>query len=344
MGFDTFKKRMRLGNGSHRNELIHNTKTFIDALLPQDPSYKEKVEILDKGHINLRMNNYKLIQGTTPQMDIQASLCEEIMFTLGDVFQYDDGYWLCVESNNQHDYMRTGRVEECNYLLKWQNPKSLEIISRWCSVRDPYASGLDENKVVTTGNAKYRIKMPHDAETAQFHVDKRFLIDIANSEPIPYKIVKYDSVTNRYAARNEGFLVINLEQTELMPDDNWELMIANYADTPFPPAPSTGFCEIIYEGNPIVKAGGSPKLFTAVFRDINGDEITTVIPAWELILSPESSANQTDILCQSSDFNILITADSNAVIGSTFILKVIADDPVHGHFETQLNITIGGLF
>ena len=113
------KMRLRenaLGNTA-KNEMIHNSRYLIDSLLPNDPTYKENVEILGKGFINLRMNNYKLVQNTTPQMDIQASLNEKISFRLGDVFHYDNGYWLCVESYNRHDTERTGKVEECNYVL-----------------------------------------------------------------------------------------------------------------------------------------------------------------------------------------------------------------------------------
>ena len=231
MGMSAFEKmqlREKAQGNTTKNEMIYNASYIVDSLLPNDPSYKENVEIFGKGYINLRMNNYKVLAGTTPVMDIQASLSEPVTFTLGDVFAYDEGYWICVESNNRHGVERTGKVEECNYYLRWQNPKTLEVHGRWCSVRDPYALALDERaRLIVTGNAKYRIKLPHDEETALFHVDRRFLIDMANNEPIPYAIIKYDAITNKYAARNEGFTVLTLRESQIQEDDNWDLMVAN---------------------------------------------------------------------------------------------------------------------
>ena len=340
--FDRMRRRENAAGKNVRESMIHNTKYFIDTFLPDDPAYKENVEILGKGFINLRMDNYKLVQGTIPQMDIQASLSEKITFRLGDIFFYENGYWLCVDSNNRHDYVRVGKIEECNYFLQWQNPKTLEIIGRWCSIRDPYSSGLDENKVVTYGNARYRIKLPHDEETALFHINKRFLIDIANGEPIPHSIVKYDSVTNRYAARDEGFLVINLKESQIEKDDNWELMIANYKDSPASDIQSVGLCKVTYKGEPIIKSGGSPKTFTAVFFNNGNEEISTVIPTWELVFPPEAQ-NQNLINILSQNGNEITIGAGNGTKGIKFLLKVSADDSIFGYFENSIEVEVRGI-
>ena len=344
--FEKMKLRENALGNTTKNEMIYNSRYIIDSLLPNDPSYKENVEILGKGYVNLRINNYKLIQHNTPQMEVQASLSEKVTFGLGDVFSYDGGYWICIESNNRHDIERTGKVEECNYYLQWQNPKTLEIHGRWCSVRDPYSLAVDERaKLVITGNAKYRIKMPHDAETALFHADKRFLIDMANNEPISYAIIKYDAITNRYAARNEGFLVITLRESQIQEDDNWDLMIANYKDPgslPNVPSVLNGSCTIKFNNAPTVKAGGGTKPFYAIFFDDNGEAVEISAPVnWDAVLPPEL-AGSVSIIYQAGN-EIRFKADSNAVIGGNFILRMYADDPVYGAFEAELEITIGGI-
>ena len=338
---DKYRLRLGLGGGTVREKNIHTSRAMFESSFRDDPSYKEGVEILGKGHINLRMSNYRLIQNTTPQMSIQASPAEEIMFTLGDVFRYNDGYWLCVESNDEHGIYRRGKVEECNYLLKWQNPKTYELISRWCSVRDPYASGVDEAKVVTTGNARYRIKLPHDGETAQFHVDKRFLIDIADGEPIPYAIVKYDAVTNRYAARDEGFLVITLKESQRESDDSRELMIANYMGSAVQPPAPAGSCTIV--GSPKLKCGGSARRYTAKFYDNGGNELDAVTPTWELLLPASLTRHHIDVICESED-GIELKAAAAAAIGSVFTLKATADDAVYGRFEAAVEIEVEELY
>jgi hypothetical protein len=336
----------RLGN-TIRDEKIFNSKYLIDNFLSDDPSYKTNVEILDKGFIDLRMNNYKLVQSTTPQMDIQASLLEPITFKLGDVFFYDDGYWICIESINRHDIERTGKVEECNYYLQWQNPYTLEITGRWCSVRDPYSLAIDERaKVVITGNAKYKIKLPYDAETELFHAGRRFLIDFANNEPIAYSIIKYDAVTNKYTARNEGFLVITLQESQLQDDDNWGLMIANYKDPatmPHTPESIVGLCTIKYSGISIIKAGGSAKSFYSEFYDSDNNLIISLLPTWDLILPPELDSNQVIIVSQINN-EIKLQVNAKAEVGTEFILRMSGNDLIYGGFESELVIEVGGLF
>jgi hypothetical protein len=325
-----------------KHEKIYNSRQFIDSFLPDDPSYKEGIEIIGKGYINLRMNNYKLVQNTTPQMDIQASLKEKINFRLGDVFRYDDGYWLCVESYNRHDIERTGRVEECNYYLQWQNPKTLELHGRWCSVRDPYSLAIDErSKVVVTGNAKYKIKLPHDEETELFHADKRFLVDMANDQPIPYAIIKYDATTYRYAARKEGFLVITLKESQVEHDDDYGLMIANYKKPSTLAASSIGAVTVTYSGEPCVKTGGGKKVFKVAFFDNNGERVWTVKPVWELIL-PEGLQGKVSVVYESDD-EIHLKAAADAPIGSVFELRASADDAVFGVYEKRIEVKVGGI-
>jgi hypothetical protein len=276
-------------------------------------------------------------------MDIQASLNEKIRFGLGDVFHYDNGYWLCVESNNRHDIERTGKVEECNHYLQWQNPKTFELHGRWCSVRDPYSLAIDErSKVVVTGNAKYKIKLPHDAETELFHMDKRFLIDMANNQPIPYAIIKYDAATYRYAARKEGFLVITLKESQVEKNDNYKLMIANYKKPTALVTSSIGAVRITYNGEPTIKAGGSKKVFKIGFFDSNGNRVPTVKPKWELILPPALTGKVSAVF--ENDEEIHLKVAKAAPIGSIFELYVSADDATYGFFEKRIEVKVTSMF
>ena len=344
--FERMQLREYAQGDTPRNEMIYNARYIIDSMLPNDPSYKENVEIHGKGKMNLRMNKYRVLAGTTPVMNIQASLSEPITFALGDVFMYGDGYWICVESNNRHDIERTGVVEECNYLLRWQNPHTLQVHESWCSVRDPYSLALDERaRHLVTGNAKYSIKLPHNEETELFHVDRRFLIDVANHQPIPYSIIKYDAITNKYAARNEGFTVLTLKESQIEADDNWELLVANYrnpSDLPATPDVLEGSCTIKFNNTPVVRAGGSPKPFYGILFNANGDSIAPTSPfTWDLILPPELQ-NQI-ILSFQYENEVRVQASPTTPIGSTFILSMNGHDATYGNFSATLEITVGGI-
>lgn len=348
MSYTNFQKRMSIRGGSIKNEQIHNAQLLLDSKIQNDPSYKEDVEILDKGIMNLRINNYKIVQGTTPQMDIQASFTEEVMFGLGDVIFYEGGYWLCVEAHDADSIYMQGKIEECNYYLKWQNPKTLEIIGRWCSIRNPYSSGIDDGKVVSVEASKYRIKMPHDEETKLFRAGTqggtRFLIDTqGGGEPMPYVIIEYDPVTRRYVAKDEGFLIINLKSDQIQEGDNATLMIANYKEPGTPPTPSVGSCSITYSGEAVLRQSGSAKTFTAVFKDSDGNAITTITPQWQIIPADLVNSHQIVILSQSGS-EIRLQATNSAVVGDVLTLKMSADDLEHGYYEYEITVEVVDLY
>lgn len=84
----------------------------------------------------------------------------------------------------------------CNRVIKWQNPKTLEIIERWCLCSKPYTSNINEGNVVSTLNGKYDIQLLYDDETKQVGVDSRFMLDIIGGMPMVYRLTFPDSNTN----------------------------------------------------------------------------------------------------------------------------------------------------
>ena len=236
---------------------------------------------------------------------------------------------------------------ECNYLLRWQNPRTFEIHERWSSVRDPYSLALDERaRHLVTGNAKYSIKLPHDSETELFHVDRRFLIDMANNAPIPYAIIKYDAITNKYAARNEGFTVLTMRESQVENDDNWELMIANYVNpSQMPPVSRAleGSCRIGFTGAPVLRAGGLPKPFYALLFDVRGNSVDILdYPVlWELVL-PQELENKIGISYRQGN-EVRIAASRDAPVDSSFILRMSGLHSVYGSFSAELEVSVGGV-
>ena len=360
MSFDTYRSRVNSTGGSLRNEAVAQSRKVFEDSIADDPSFRSDVEIIRSGEavglINLRMDNRR-VKNSAPTMDLHDVINNHIKFKLGDVLhtttveeaveddeddETKEEYWICTESSTLHSTLRTGECEECNLLLRWQNPTTFEIIERWASARDPYTAGINEGKIVSTGGGKYKVKIPHDSETALFHLDRRFLIDIANNEPIAYKIVKYDSTTNRYAARDEGFLVIFLDQDETRPEDNFDLMIADYQESPPPPIPSVGSCEIVFVGTATLRVGSS-KDFAAVFYDSAGNEISDIAAAWELVLPDGISDSYIQMVNDPGSAN-LAKLQATGGIGSKVILKMSADSIEHGMFSAEVELTIVPLF
>ena len=323
--YEKLQLRATSSGGTLQKSNIRNSKEMFEAFFADDPSYKENVEVLNKEPVNLRMNKRRLIQGI-PTMDIQAILTEgDAPFVAGDTFFYDDGYWLCTDSNVFHDIYRSGEVEECNYNLYWQNKDTLEIVSRWCVVKAPYSSGIDDDKVTEVGNSKYKIKMPYDSETSLFNYESRFLINLMGNKPIPYRIIDFDDVTYKNEFRKDGFLVIVVEQDQLRESDNVELMIADYIPPPPPQPEPVGLCEIYYFNKelgvePELRVGGSARTFTARFYDDKNKLDLSIIPIWSLELLP-SQDNKVKIIEQSGmTVRIQETSDDSKLIGTNFSL------------------------
>lgn len=210
---------------------------------------------------------------------------------LGAVIEWEGSHWLVTESLMDDEVTVRGAIEQCNRQLVWQNPKTREIIRRWCTIAKPYYSNLRETTRMTTSSREFKIQLPYDYETSQIDLDKRFMLDIIGGEPKCYKCSSVDANTERYDIDGEsvGFLVINVEQDEYNKDaDNAELEICDY----LPPF------DIIHErkeGTLIIEAdangvvpGGLPLTLTARLFDTEGVEMQedgSVI--WTVIAPPD---------------------------------------------------------
>jgi hypothetical protein len=358
--FERMRLREQATGATPREEMIYNARSQVNDLIADDPSYKIGVSIMRNGEsvgeINLRMDNRR-IKNNAPTMDLHDILDNDIVFRLGDVFHtVNDGkeeYWLCTDANPLHSIQLSGECEECNFLLRWQNPNTFEIVYRWCSVRDPYTSGTDEGKVVSTGGGKYRIKLPHDSETELLRLDRRFLIDISNNEPVPYKLTKFDATSNRYASRDEGFLVILVDQTELIMQDNGDgvdrgdLMVANWKPEP-EIIPPIGSCHIELNGNTVsnaqlVVSSTQTRTFVVKYFDNDGNELFDVTTNWIIEHHPDfTDLNLANVIRVSeNDSQIVLRGQGGAP--RRFILRAEGSNGVYD-FKASVIIELRPLF
>lgn len=203
---------------------------------------------------------------------------------LGDVVDCFNCKWLITEIDPNNDICVTGKMEQCNREISWQNPHTREIISRWVTMSKPYFSNLEEGTQITTSKRMYKMQIPYDEETSLLDNGKRFMLEVIDGEPKTYRITSVDISTQRFQMHGtlQGFISLQIEQDQYNElEDNPELMICNYLP---PEEPENDFrlkCKIEYIGDPILKIGGQPKVFTAVFEDINGETVD-VEPIWEI--------------------------------------------------------------
>ena len=263
-------------------------------------------------------------------------------FRLGskvDCFGYK---WLVTRINYNQEVKLSGQMQLCNYTLKWQD-KSGAITEEECVVDtfNNLKNGEDKGNVVTTNDTRRSVLIQFNSDTSKITQGKRMFIDLEGvGDPKVYKLTVVDRVSYIYGGY--GFIRFTFTECEKRDTDRADIMIADYVDPTTSPSTSIGLCSISYNGEPLIKSGGTPKAFRAVFTDSDGGNIATIVPTWELLL-PDDLSNKIAISSQVGQ-EINIQALSDADIGQMFTLKLSANDSILGYFEYLLDVSVGELW
>jgi len=246
--------------------------------------------------------------------------------------------WLVTEINYNQEVKLAGKMQLCNYVLKWQN-KNGDVLHEECVISRyrTSATGEDPDKVITLNDTRRSVLVQFNNQTATLKQGMRFFIDIEGlgNEKV-YKLTDLNRSTGIYDGR--GFFELIFDEVQVnMETDRPDLMLADYTEPPDSPLPSIGHCEILFDGKPQLRAGGSAKEFTAVFFDIYGAVIDTIVPAWETVLPSALTSEQIDVSYE-SDRAVSLRALSG--VGENFILRVSVDDAYYGFFEASVRLHI----
>lgn len=272
---------------------------------------------------------------------IEAPL--ESVFYLGSKIDCFGLKWLVTEINYNREVKLAGRMQLCNYVLKWQGSDG-EIVGEDCVVKQFHSTSTGEQttKVITTNDTRRNILMQMNPNVLGLAKGKRLFVDFDGAPDAKvYEITNIDRITYIYGGR--GFFEFTLTECEKTDADRADLMIADYRDPGVGvPAASGGRCYISYIGTPQLKTGGSAKTFTAVFKGVDNEVITGIAPKWELILPPELEDKVETVSLTGSEIR-LRAKSGGAAAGRSFILKMTADDETNGHYECETEIRTGGL-
>lgn len=318
---DVYRKQLGLHGETQRERVINNAQNDISKNVVVSPSYKI-VMVND-----VKQQALEIVATQTDNKKRFTTMPNEEV-ALGDVLEWNSMHWLVTKVDFDDEIVRRGEIEQCNRIIKWQNAKSLEIISRWCLCTKPYTSNIEEGKIISTSNREFKIQLPYDNETRLLDLGKRFLLEEIGGKAKAYKMTSVDTLTNRYEDIAGGFLIWNVEQdTSDKHTDNEELMIADYIDPVAPPVPPPDpdptllKCEIL--GRSDIKIGGSPRKYTARFFDADGvTEITdgSVTAVWDFVTDP---AHAEFFKCIPNGNSISICVpDSSATGGLTGVLRL----------------------
>jgi hypothetical protein len=233
--------------------------------------------------INGEERDVLIESGSTLHIKTMTSMPNEQFFA-GDYVLWENVYWLVSDMDRECAVYYRGTIRECNRLLRWQDDDG-NIIERWCATDEKasYTQGLTYNSVIDRVKTVYTLFLPLDSDTMKIRRYHRFIMDVDLEDPDTYVVTNRNVISAVYDPDLvHGVIRLVLSQDERSQDnDNLNLQIADYTK---PKEIIKGAnCEIKYDGkDPNIKAGGSHKVYTAVFYDASGAEITGVTPHWDI--------------------------------------------------------------
>lgn len=298
-GYDNFKIRTMLDGENSRQAKIKDAKHILSLEFKNDPSYCETMFLWIPGvnphkdeQIDIRLfdRKYSAANGFTTKFEVQIDTNIDIGY-----YYFNDElkqYWICTELFNVNDIYISGKLTMCNWFLRWQNLAG-EIIEYPCSDINStqYNSGESGDKTMTLGSAQHMVTVQLSPETIGIRTPLRFFV--SKDYSIPFKVTQNDTISNNYG---NGLCKITLTQDQLNPEtDRPDIGLCDYipsssidepSQSPDPDETTDLFAEILYKNDPELKAGGTNKTFTGVFRS-KPDEIINEIGVWDVIVVDE---------------------------------------------------------
>ena len=147
----------------------------------------------------------------------------------GGIVDFADNKWLIIKKDPDAEICESGLMKQCNYLLKWRDRQTGEIIEKWSIVEDgtKYLIGEQDEDIISVGASRFALTLAKDSDTVKLERGMRFLIyDPECSDVLAYELSKPNTFYNVY--NEEGVYRFILREDQVTKDDNRELMVADY--------------------------------------------------------------------------------------------------------------------
>lgn len=352
---DRFKQKMRISGGSLRKENIKNSQELIAFVFEDDASFSEGIykwelglksyeDYKDKDTLKIRFYERRFSNASGVQIKFQTLIDTPIQ--VGDILynSVDDEYVICTESFSIDGVHWQGKVNLCNWILKWQKKDTGEILEYpcWTINSTQYNSGEKANKQFTVGSSQHMITLPYDENTVIISTPQRFYLDRNTYSPTVYIVTQND--TTSYAIGKKGLVKVTvMENVNDDAKDRPDLGICDYfepdsikTDNSVPDDTNVDDTiknqAVIYYDTTTIKSGGDSQVFVGKFFDNDGNEIDIPIQ-WNIVcdfvneLEIEQSDNQISIKVDNDDLIDeefkLILSDESENYTSSLIIKIV---------------------
>lgn len=345
---DRFNKRMNLSGGSLREEYIFNTRELLNETFADDPSFTFGIYFWRLGlkeysyerAIGIRLYDRKFSAANGVTIKFQT-LCN-VPVVVGDII-YDlnkDEYLICTEAFDIDGMHYEGKFTLCNWILKWQK-KDGTILEYPCHDMNStqYNSGEQSNRNFVIGSSQHMLTLPCDENTIELSTPQRFYLDKAKINPTTFIVTQNDTTSYNYGKK--GLVKVTVYEHPNNPEtDRPDLGICDYIDVNTNNVSEDICCcraskAVIEYNTAVIKSGGDSQVFVGKFYDDKENEVTDIVPHWNVIcdffdkLIVKEFDNSLSIGIDNDDYIDeefkIILSDSNSesdVISSTLLVKV----------------------
>ena len=332
---DRYIARMNLHGTTQRERAKNRLIAHLNDRTQHSLSYK---------NILLNGEETKLIinSGTQPYYkEFQSLPSQEI--NIGDYVEWANSHWIVVTCDSDDEIYRDGKLNQCNYLLKWQNELG-EIIERWAVIQSAskYNDGTDSNAVITLGSDQLSIIIPIDSETIKLKksMSKKFFIDGNTEDPTTYELTGTGNVPDTYNGHGVTSWIVK-ECAYTATEDDLKYGVCDYKAVDTEEAPTTPpenpdemtDLTITISGNKNLKVGFS-RTYTATITDVDGNVVEwDDTYSWNVIsdfeVGQEIDGNTIKLLVEDED-----------LVDEVFSLQVVKNVSVLSGIE----ITVASVF
>lgn len=344
MSLQLMKERMKISGFTPREEMIRDGQNLLKEELEYDTSYSPTMYFYDaENEKNDRLANFRVYGRKNSSLNgnyMNYLTTYDNPVKIGDYIHdaKDDTYWLVYTAFNVNDIEYTGKLIQCNYLLRWQLSDG-KIIQRWANIvsASKYDTGENGNSIITLSSNNFTILMGYCDEALELE-EKRVFIDIRKPPKKVFKITRGDDVL--YNAGNMGMLLSFIaDKIEFnSKTDNQELGICNYVspNTTTPPQPPNPnemadlYATISGTSNLRI---GVTRNYTATLSDKDGNSVQ-----WDDTKYDWNVASDFDVKQTVTENKISLTVEDEDFIDSSFLLQVIKLDDGSVIAEIEINV------
>jgi hypothetical protein len=334
INWDLYNKRLNINGSSERERNLNCLQRTILSKLPNSLSCKTVV-------INGIEQSIEIVKTNIDYKKVIHSLPNK-GFNCGDYVLHSENTYLITEIDADDEVYTSGKMQLCNYILKWQNSTGT-ILSYPCIASTSSTAGISEGKIITVGDAIYTIKLPFDSNTLLINIDDRFIIDDLNVKiPQVYAVSKPNRTEFKFG--DKGLIELTMKQSKYNDiSDRKDLGVCNYIEPTENPNPPDGDTYAVIasdnEDNKVIvgyKDGTtlSPKFFKA-----DKTENSSIVSVWEFSL-PVGLEEYIHLSYTGNNVNIY--ADDKFELYGITITVSVSDGS--GNYKGSITLTLGGWY